>query len=341
MRTVLDVLIGKSGRIKARLNHFTRGLCHPFARTDRLRLRRHQDFITSHILSGLAALTLYPFYLWRAGGAGVFDLLVLAWFLSPFAIVAYLSRSGKLATAHLISSLNLAAFVMAGALLTGGLSSFLMAWLVIVPLEAALSGKRRVIVLASLASVVALAGILGLSQFGLVQNTGFALSTEALLMFGLFTALTYGGSIAFHVQRLHDEQHRALAEREQKYRLMASNATDLIMVHNERGAVTFVSPAAEALTGVRSERLMGDGMLERIHVSDRPIYMTALSRCANRNEAANVEFRLNCNGDGDMGGSMSGWKCAAGSAMTGWTSAASRLFPSPGIFRRTRRRSAR
>jgi cell cycle sensor histidine kinase DivJ len=46
------------------------------------------------------------------------------------------------------------------------------------------------------------------------------------------------------------------------------------------------------LLGEPGARLHGDGLFERVHVTDRPAYLTALSRCYARNEPINVEFRV-------------------------------------------------
>ena len=57
----------------------------------------------------------------------------------------FLSRTGKFGAAHLISAANFAGLITFSAWLTGGLGSFLIPWMVAVPLEAALSSNRRVV----------------------------------------------------------------------------------------------------------------------------------------------------------------------------------------------------
>ena len=59
----------------------------------------------------------------------------------------------------MLSSLSLTGLVAAVAFKTGGLSSFAAIWLVVVPLEAALSASRRVVAIASTFALTA-AGIL-------------------------------------------------------------------------------------------------------------------------------------------------------------------------------------
>jgi cell cycle sensor histidine kinase DivJ len=67
--------------------------------------------------------------------------------------------------------------------------------------------------------------------------------------------------------------------------------SDVISRHNRNGAVEFISPAAEAMLGAPGARLTGHGLFDRVHVADRPAYLTALSD-ATRGSEQRVEFRL-------------------------------------------------
>ncbi len=87
-------------------------------------------------------------------------------------------------------------------------------------------------------------------------------------------------------------QKRSDEAGEDHYRLLTENATDLITRHDERGQVVFASLAAQSLLGEVANKLCGNGLFERVHVADRPAYLTALSRCQSANETVAVEFRL-------------------------------------------------
>jgi cell cycle sensor histidine kinase DivJ len=56
--------------------------------------------------------------------------------------------------------------------------------------------------------------------------------------------------------------------------------------------VEFISPAAESLFGVTASELIGHGLFERVHVADRPAYLTALSDAARGGQSCDVEFRV-------------------------------------------------
>jgi cell cycle sensor histidine kinase DivJ len=66
---------------------------------------------------------------------------------------------------------------------------------------------------------------------------------------------------------------------------------DLITRHGRGGAVLFASPAAEPIFGVRPRDLHGSGLLDRVHVADRPAYLTALADAASLRESRSAEFR--------------------------------------------------
>ncbi len=76
------------------------------------------------------------------------------------------------------------------------------------------------------------------------------------------------------------------------YRLIAENVPDMITRHDDKGRVVFASAAAETLFGEPAERIAGDGLFERVHVADRPAYLTALSRALAGNEYVTSEFRV-------------------------------------------------
>ncbi|MCP4006352.1 MAG: PAS domain S-box protein, partial [bacterium] len=82
------------------------------------------------------------------------------------------------------------------------------------------------------------------------------------------------------------------AARPEDYRLLAENADDMIARHDEKGRVVFASRAAGVPLGVPVRKVLGDGLFEHVHVADRPVYLSALSRCANGTESVTGAFRL-------------------------------------------------
>ena len=118
-------------------------------------------------------------------------------------------------------------------------------------------------------------------------------AARALFMtFGVTSATLYAAGLAFGAESLARTSVSLLNVEEDRYRLLARNMSDVISRHRRNGAVQFISPAAEALLAVPASRLLGHGLFDRVHVADRPAYLTALSDAARGGEARSVEFRL-------------------------------------------------
>src|SRR5262249_44865658 len=127
------------------LGAYLGSLIHRSVRDDVVGTARHRSFIAAHLLAGFLALCVLPFYLWLSGAPTLLDAVAFLWFLSPITIAVFLSRTGRLAVAHLISAANFVGLITFSAWLTGGITSFLLPWMVAVPLAAALSSYRRVV----------------------------------------------------------------------------------------------------------------------------------------------------------------------------------------------------
>jgi cell cycle sensor histidine kinase DivJ len=117
------------------------------------------------------------------------------------------------------------------------------------------------------------------------------------------SATIYAAGLAFGAESLARTSVLLLNVEEDRYRLLARNMSDVISRHRRNGAVQFISPAAETMLGTQVARLLGHGLFDRVHVADRPAYLTALSDAARGGEAGSVEFRLrrdSARGGGDF-----------------------------------------
>jgi cell cycle sensor histidine kinase DivJ len=90
----------------------------------------------------------------------------------------------------------------------------------------------------------------------------------------------------------------AAGEDAENNRRLVDNHPDLITRHDEKGSVIFASPAGRELVGESEQTMIGDGLFQRVHVADRPAYLTALSRALAGNAPAAVEFRVRRSGPG-------------------------------------------
>ena len=268
-------------------------LVHPSARRDALTASRHRAFIAPRLLGSIAALAALPIYIALRGAPGPLEVLVFAWLVLPMLTAYYLSRTGQYESAHVLSSLALTGLVTAVAAGTGGIGSFAAIWLVIVPLEASLSASRRVVALASTFAFVA-AGLLhflgNADMLPQPESSGAAAGAFAAL--GVISAVLYATGLALGAESLARTSFWLLYAEEDRYRLLARNMTDVITRHGRNGAVLFASPAAETLFGAQVSDLHGHRLFDRVHVADRPAYLTALADAASLGEAQSVEFRV-------------------------------------------------
>jgi cell cycle sensor histidine kinase DivJ len=164
---------------------------------------------------------------------------------------------------------------------------------VIVPLEAALSASRRAVAFASALALSCAAALILSGHFALLPAAEVGPALRGPLMaFAVASATLYSAGLAFAAESLARTSVSLLSMEEERYRLLARNMSDVISRHSRNGAVQFISPAAESLLGMPVARLLGHGLFDRVHVADRPAYLTALSDAARGGEERSVEFRL-------------------------------------------------
>ena len=253
-------------------------LLHPSARYDALTRARHRAFMAPRLLGSLVALAAFPVYLAMRGAPTAIEVAAFAWLIAPILLSWFLSRTGRYDGAHVLSSLAMAGLVMMVAVNTGGIELFAAIWLVVVPLEAALSASRRVVAFASAVALSCAALLIALGYFHLLPVSEPNAALRGFLMAsGVVSAILYAGGLAFGAELLARTSVSLLNIEEERYRLLALNMSDVISRHGPNGTVQFVSPAAEALLGTSVARLTGYGLFRRVHVADRPAYLTALS----------------------------------------------------------------
>jgi cell cycle sensor histidine kinase DivJ len=267
-------------------------LVHPTAQQDALTSSRHRAFIAPRLFGSGIALAAFPVYVALRGVPSVLEALVFASLVAPIPIAYFLSRTGRYESAHVLYSLAFTGLVTVIAGTTGGIGSFAAIWLVVVPLESALSAARRVVAIASAFALLAAALLVLLGTVGLLP-AAVPLEQEgaALAALGIVSASLYATGLALGAESLARTSFWLTYAEEDRYRLPARNMTDAITRHGRNGAVLFASPAAEPLFGANVKDLQGHGLLDRVHVADRPAYLTALSDSTELGDRS-VEFRI-------------------------------------------------
>jgi two-component system, cell cycle sensor histidine kinase DivJ len=274
----------------ATVRDYVAALVHPSAQHDALTAARHRAFIAPRLLGSVVALAAFPAYLIARGAPSAVELVAFTWLVAPILVAFFLSRTGRYESAHLLSSLALTGLVAAVAALTGGIASFAAIWLAVVPLEASLSASRRVVAIASTFALGA-AGLLVLAgQFGLLPASAGS-GHATLTMLGVVSSALYAAGLALGTEKLARTSFWLLYAEEERCRMLAHNMTDVITRHGRDGEVLFVSPAAQSLFGCGLADLRRNGLFGRVHVADRPAYLSALGDAAALGEDRSVEFR--------------------------------------------------
>ena len=270
-------------------------LVHPAAQQDALTAARHRAFIAPRLLGSLAALASFPVYVVIRGVPTALEVGVFAWLAAPILIVYYLSHTGRYERAHLLSALALTALAALVALCTGGIGSFATVWLVVVPVEAALSASRRIVALATGLALAAAGLLLLLGAGGYLPYAVTSPDQQSTLAaLGIVSATLYAAGLALGAELLVRTGASLLHAEEDRHRLLAHSMTDVVIRHGRNGSVLSAPRAAESIVGVQASELLGNGLFDRVHVADRPAYLAALADAASLNEERSLELRIRC-----------------------------------------------
>ena len=274
------MIINRIAAAQAAINEIFRSCVHPDVGADDMLRARHGSLIASHALGGLLSAVVFASYFAWSGAAGLAAVVAALCFLSPLAIAWHLSRTGRLDVAHLLSSANLAALVTLAAALSGGTASFALAWLALVPLEAALSANRRVMAIATGLAIAALLGLhVATTQGMLPPPLSLPVDPAMLALVTLLGAVAYACGLVANVQEIHRQSARALEESRERYRLIAENANDLITRHDANGRTAFASLASTAILGRTPDQLVAAGLETALEPDDRERFAAAIARC--------------------------------------------------------------
>lgn len=273
------------------------GMVAPTAAIDPIARARHVRFLVLHLAIALAAFAAFPAYIVIRGSLSIGEALAFVLLSAAMMPAVFLSRTGRLEDAQIASAFLLSLAAGTVAVTTGGLSSAAVIWLLLPPLEAMVSASRRATIAAAMFSGLALLGVVAADGAGL-SAAGAGIATSPWLHAALIgAAILHAVALGLWTMRLQAMGADIARTGEARYALLAETMSDLVTRHVASGAIIYVSPAAEALIGTSREALAGQGLFERVHVTDRLAYLSALSKAYVDGEDAAVEFRVR-RGDG-------------------------------------------
>jgi cell cycle sensor histidine kinase DivJ len=101
-----------------------------------------------------------------------------------------------------------------------------------------------------------------------------------------------GAIVAYSAHRLNSAFEVYERGQINAYRHLIENVQDAVMRFGADGTVLFTSKSAEKLFGCHRYELSGQGLIERLHVLDRPNFMTAFAEANQDGAARTIEVRM-------------------------------------------------
>ncbi|MFC5067763.1 sensor histidine kinase [Flaviflagellibacter deserti] len=247
--------------------------------------RQHRLVLGSRLAIGALVLGSLPLLLLSWGAPHTFEILLLSFITLPIFSALDLSRGGNLDRALIISFVGATGAILSSSFAAGH-SLALLVWLPVIAVETVLLGSPRIrrplLVAVLLLSAVALATG--------AQATSFAPSVAALV--SALAALVYGAVLAGEKRERARMKIIAGRSMEARYSAFAEHITDVVACFTRNGSVLFLSPTAECLLRTDARQLSGRGMFERVHVADRPAFLTAISSANPTGSSDVLELRI-------------------------------------------------
>ena len=138
--------------------------------------------------------------------------------------------------------------------------------------------------------------LVGVVAFAAVGSTGITLWPEHdRPEFGIAGAVAFcvmAAVVAYTANRLNTVFEVYEKAQINAYRHLIEHVQDAVMRFSSEGDLLFSSRSSETLFGCRRFELSGGGLVERIHVLDRPAYMTAFADANRDGRVRTIEVRM-------------------------------------------------
>lgn len=252
-------------------------------------LRRSTLWLNS-IFALVVSGALLPFALWlQAAGVAAPLVLDVCVMLVAGACLG-LHRAGR---DELVIAVHISALLAAGvvfALAHPRFADFGLATILLAPIYAGLLAKQTQIRLAWGATAVAV-GFVDLAHFGVIP-VGVPMREVWAAWLSVVTFVVTGSLVTFAAWRLSHAFLVYQRSQVQAFNHLVENIQDAVVRYSAAGEMLFISRSSETLFGCRRYQLAGDGLIERIHVLDRPKYLHALDEARHHGFARVVEIRV-------------------------------------------------
>jgi cell cycle sensor histidine kinase DivJ len=273
---------------------------HESALVDPIERWRHKTIIASRLLAVLLIVAIAPLFLACGGIPDRWTAVAFGWLILPLGSVALLSRTGRVVAAQAIAATSVLGFALTLGAGAGPLWGAAFAWLILAPLEGVIAQNLFLVCSAGFAALVAALGLAAEVRFGTSALGSFVSWRVGLLSAPVLVYATWVASWSVHLQQLRGRVARVGAARLDS---LSDALGDLVLRHDRSGAVLFASGDCETLFGVSPRELMGRGFFERVHVADRPTFLTVIADAADlaRTVTATLRLRVSMVGSSEDG----------------------------------------
>jgi cell cycle sensor histidine kinase DivJ len=251
--------------------------------------RRH--FVRTQSAKGVIGLLLCLVYGALVGGPDIAEALVFVVVTAPLGLAAlglsHLSLKALEAASIAVNALLLSLLI----LFTGGLSSIFLVWLVLLPFEGALIGRRNAVIFSGFVAFAGFAGVAAVQLGGYLPASRLPEPHAILVAVALLMAIAQACAMAIAAQERRQAADAAIEAGEARYRFLAESALDLITLHDLDGRIRFASHASNALAGYTPEELTGLLASELCHPDDVHAVANTFAE-ARGGKAATAELRL-------------------------------------------------
>jgi cell cycle sensor histidine kinase DivJ len=230
---------------------------------------RRASFISANMLAGGIGLVCWPLHWVFLGPTDFLVTCAFVFLWAPLFIGLAVRLGWSLEDGQSASAFSLCGFVTAIALLTGGVASPAMPWLLLVPLEAALSGRRPALVRAAGLSIVAFLLLASLSLTGWLPASRLPEGLAGMVSAAsVFAALVVAMLALRAFQRRTEQDRVSLVDHTAFLRSTTSASADLLTRHAADGSVLFCSQSSVKLLGMKPASLLGLSPAMFVHIQD-------------------------------------------------------------------------
>lgn len=247
---------------------------------------RLETFVTVRLGATAAVLLSAPVFLLLAAPLALWQCVAFVCILSPFVAVLALMRGASLRVAQAISISGLfaLALLLAFAESNGRIVAFSI--LMLAMLEAVSTGDKRFAVPAGgVAFLIFVA-------FAIAPAAYFAPLSHHWLGAAMFAMLAYAAAVGWAAAHTNDVARFRERRETMRHEALAQTIGDLVLRQDAAGSVLHASREAVALFGLAPRELMGRGLFERVHVADRPAFLTTVVNALDADETTTCVVRL-------------------------------------------------